>query len=89
MSYSIYRQDCPKKEWKNNYIGETGRIQTKRKKEHAEMDKNSAIFIPKQKKYPSAKVEDFQVLAVNNPNRKARKLAVAMSKRPFQISTFL
>ena len=79
LSDFIYRHDCRKRACNDNYVGETGRRKTKRRKEHAGIDKNSAILKhSEEKKHPRAEEEDFQVLAVNYPNRRKRKLAEAM-----------
>ena len=63
-------------------VGETGRRKVKRTTEHGGKDKNSHIS----KKHPRAKDEDFEILAVNYPNRRKRKLAEAMFIRDLKPS---
>ena len=79
LSNFIYKHSCKNKKCNESYIGETARRKVKRTEEHAGKDKNSHIFIHSNTtKHPRAKDENFEVLAVNYPNRRKRKLAEAM-----------
>ena len=87
LSNFIYRWNCTNKKCKDNYGGETSRRRVKRTSEHAGKDKNSHIFQHTSKtKHPRAKDEDFEILAVNYPNRRKRRLAEAMFIRDLKLT---
>ena len=75
----IYKHVCRNKKCNEDYVGETGRRSECRCGEHAGKDKNSHIYQHSSKKrHPKAKAENFEILAVNYPDRRKRKLAEAM-----------
>ena len=75
----IYKHDCRNKRCSEDYVGETGRRSEFRFKDHAGKDKNSHIYQHSSKmRHPKAKAENFEILGVNYPDRRKRKLAEAM-----------
>ena len=87
LSNFIYKHKCRNKKCKECYVGETGRRKVKRTTEHGGTDKKSHIYKhSRSKKHPRAKDEDFEILAVNYPNRRKRKLAEAMFIRDLKPS---
>ena len=72
---------------RGDYIGETARRKVIRTAEHGGKDKDSWIYKHSSTtKHPRAKDEDFEVLAINYPDRRRRKLAEAMFIRDLKPS---
>ena len=79
ISNFIYKRNCRNKKCKDDYIGETARRKEIRSGDHAGKDKKSHILQHSTKtKHPRARIEDFQILATNYPNRRKRRLCEAM-----------
>ena len=75
----VYKHQCQNKKCSHSYIGETARRIILRAEDHTGKDKNSHIFQHSNStKHPRAKETNFEVLAINYPNRRKRKLAEAM-----------